>query len=49
MSETDEVYRISDQRLEEIRAMVEEDHPALGFDVYQMAGAIYDLLAEREG
>lgn len=43
-----EPYVISDERLAEIRALIDEDHPAQGADEYKLAGAVYDLLSERD-
>lgn len=43
-----EPYIISDERLVEIRAMVNADYPARGVDTYHLAGAVYDLLSERD-
>jgi hypothetical protein len=49
----DEPYVISDERLEEIRALIDWKHPGwqtipwADVTVYQLAGAIEDLLTER--
>lgn len=45
----DERYVVSDERLAEIRAMLDDDHPGRGVDTFRLAGAVYDLLAERDG
>jgi hypothetical protein len=46
--EREEPYVVSDDRLVEIRMMLDEDHPRRGVDTYHLAGAVYDLLAERD-
>lgn len=51
---TDEPYVISDERLEEIRSLIDWNHPGwqtipfAGVTVFQLAGAIEDLLTERD-
>ncbi len=50
----DEPYVISDERLAEIRSYLAETqagwqiHPAHGVTGYMLAGAVFDLLAERD-